>query len=66
MKAEESKTGVYVLIDKLDADLHRRAKQAAYERRLLLKDFFVTAIAAYVRQHERRRARVKAHVKAGA
>ena len=60
MKAEEAgKTGVYVLIDKLDADLHRRAKRAAYERRLLLKDWMVLAVAAYVRQHERRRARVK-------
>jgi hypothetical protein len=61
MKTEDTgKAGVYVLIDKLDADLHRRAKRAAYERRLLLKDWMVAAIAAYVRQHERRKARVKA------
>jgi hypothetical protein len=66
MKAEESKTGVYVLIDKLDADLHRCAKQAAWERRMLLKDWIVAAVAAYVRQHERRKARAQAHVKAGA
>jgi hypothetical protein len=60
MKAEASgKTGVYVLIDKLDVELHRRAKQAAFERRLLLKDWMVLAVAAYVRQHERRRARVQ-------
>jgi hypothetical protein len=60
MKAEETgKTGVAVLIEGLDAELHRRAKQAAYERRLWLKDWIAAAIAAYVKQHERRKARVK-------
>ncbi len=61
MRTEQAeKTGVYVLIDKLDAELHRRAKRAAWERRMLLKDWMVAAIAAYVRQHERRKARVQA------
>jgi hypothetical protein len=60
MKAKDSrKPGVYVLIDKLDGELHSRAKQAAWERRMLLKDWIVAAIAAYVRQHEQRKARVK-------
>lgn len=47
-----------MLIEDLDAELHRRAKQAAQERRLWLKDWMVAAITAYVRQHERRRARL--------
>jgi hypothetical protein len=58
MKADASqKRSVSVLIEDLDAELHRRAKQAAQERRLWLKDWMTAAIAAYVRQHERRMAR---------